>query len=112
MSPFDDGYLESFAAALRTHKNLECLAPGLTDPEVNAVQEAFGIVFPPDLRAGLQFALPIGGRFPNWREANDADLHRQLDTPFSGIWFDVENCGLWLDEWVQSRPTSNLGFEL
>ncbi len=43
------------------------LAPGLSEPELARVEEALGRVLPLDLRALYAAALPVGGRFPDWR---------------------------------------------
>jgi len=71
----------------------------MTDSEINGVGQHFGFTFPPDLRTVLQFALPIGKGFPNWRNGSDADLLSRMNGPFEGIWFDVEHNGFWLPEW-------------
>lgn len=78
---------------------------GLTDAEVAAAEGRFGFRFPPDLRAFLQTALPLGERFPNWRSGNEADLREWLDMPRQGILFDIEHNGFWLDEW-RPRPVA------
>jgi len=44
---------------------------GLSDAEVQRTEESYGVRFPPDLRAFLQTALPLGSPFPNWRTADD-----------------------------------------
>lgn len=44
---------------------------GLSDAEVTGVEERFDFVFPPDLRAFLQHALPVSHGFPNWRSSED-----------------------------------------
>ncbi|MCW2778560.1 MAG: hypothetical protein JWN17_2285 [Frankiales bacterium] len=42
-------------------------APGLTEAELVAVEEALGRQLPLDLRALYAAALPVGPRFPDWR---------------------------------------------
>ena len=42
-------------------------APGLTEPELAAVEQALGRVLPLDLRALYAVVLPVGPRFPDWR---------------------------------------------
>jgi hypothetical protein len=71
---------------------------GLADAEVADVEGRFGFHFPPDLRAFLQTALPVGREFPNWRSEPDSLIRERLDLPLEGILFDVDN-GFWLPEW-------------
>jgi hypothetical protein len=78
---------------------------GLSDSEVEAVQDRFGFHFPPDLRAFLQTALPVGERFPNWRSGNVTSLRKWLDLPLAGVCFDVEHNAFWLQDWGP-RPAS------
>ena len=70
---------------------MERFDPGLTDAEIESVQRKCGLIFPPDLRAFLQFALPVGIQFPNWREGPDEELLRRLGWPLHSFWFDVQN---------------------
>jgi hypothetical protein len=74
-------------------------ARGLTDSEVEHVENKFNFRFPPDLRAFLQAALPIGERFPDWRSGNDDQLRERLNWPLHGLLFDVEHNAFWLAEW-------------
>lgn len=43
------------------------VAPGLSEAELAAVEEALGRVLPLDLRALYAAVLPVGPRFPDWR---------------------------------------------
>ncbi len=84
---------------------------GLTDTEIQAVEEKFGFVFPPDLRIFLQNALPVSDGFYNWRlalssEETAASLHEMLDWPLDGILFDMEHNGFWADVW--GEPPTDL----
>jgi hypothetical protein len=72
---------------------------GLTDVEVDRVQAEFCFRFPPDLRAFLQTAMPVGKGFPDWRNGPSDALAKQLGIPLRGILFDVEHNAFWLDEW-------------
>jgi hypothetical protein len=78
---------------------------GMTDTEVAMTEAKFGFRFPPDLRAFLQTALPIGERFPNWRSGDYSDLCDWLELPLRGILFDIEHNRFWLTEWGP-RPQS------
>ena len=54
-------------------------AEGLSDAEVHSAEENYGFQFPPDLRAFLQTALPLGSPpFPNWRLADDPYIREAL----------------------------------
>jgi len=99
----DRRYLDVLFGVLESHPEVERIEPGLTDEEVQAVQHTFKFWFPPDLRGLLQFAVPVGKLFPNWRDPGGADLQARFDWPFEGIRFDVEQSGFWLQEWG-SRP--------
>jgi hypothetical protein len=72
---------------------------GLTEAELQSTEGKFGFRFPPDLRAFLQAGLPVGERFPNWRNEPEASLRKRLRIPAEGILFDVEHNGFWLSEW-------------
>src|SRR5215213_8529491 len=76
---------------------------GLSDHEVKALQQRFGIRFPPDMRFFLQTAVPVSSAFPNWR--GDADALRQgfVDRPDEGVLFDVEHADFWRVGWGR-RP--------
>jgi hypothetical protein len=106
----DKAYLETVAAALRRHHQFERFDQGMADSEIDCVEQHFGFTFPPDLRTVLQFALPIGTGFPDWRNGSETDLLSRMNGPLDGIWFDVEHNGFWLPEWgtVPSDPQSRL----
>ncbi|WP_422929259.1 hypothetical protein [Singulisphaera sp. PoT] len=72
---------------------------GMSDGEIVAAERRFGFRFPPDLRDFLQTALPKGPEFPDWRSGDEAALREWLDIPRSGVLFDIERNGFWLDEW-------------
>lgn len=72
---------------------------GLSDAELNAIEARSHFVFPPDLRAFLQAALPVSHGFVDWRALSDAQLTGYLDAPFEGIAFDIDVNIFWLPEW-------------
>ena len=76
---------------------------GLSEAEAERVERTFGFRFPPDLREFLQAGLPVGGRFPNWRDEDEALLRERLRQPLEGVLFDVEHNGFWLPAWGE-RP--------
>jgi hypothetical protein len=73
--------------------------PGLGEAEVSDTENRFQFWFPPDLRAFLQTALPVGDGFPNWRTDDESVLRDWLDIPRQGVLFDVESNDFWLPEW-------------
>jgi len=94
----DRRYLERLLTILEAHSEVDRLDPGLSDIEIRAVEGRFRFTFPPDLSGLLQFMVPIGKHFPNWRGDPD-ELQKYFDLPFEGVWFDVEHNGFWLSEW-------------
>jgi hypothetical protein len=74
-------------------------APGLTAAEVDRAEDAYALVFPPDLRELLMFALPVSPGWPDWRVLDDARIRAQLRAPYEGICFDIEHNAFWLDAW-------------
>jgi hypothetical protein len=86
-------------------------APGLTDAEIEAAEAAHHFHFPPDLRAFLQVALPVGqlptgghSKFPDWQNPTDNYILSELDWPAHGVCFDVESKRFWLPEWGPRPP--------
>src|SRR5262245_44773204 len=101
-------YLERLATVLRSRTDLvDRLDPGLCDAEIDAIQNRFHFTFPPDFRAVLQYVLPIGEQWPDWRNGSDHDIQTKFDWPLEGVQFDVENAGFWLDEWGPKPPDSS-----
>src|SRR5436305_11101499 len=91
----DSAYREITHRALQLHHGFERLDAGLDDSEIEAIQRRFGFTYPPDLRAVLRFAQPIGRHFPNWRGDSDEQLLVRLNAPLEGILFDVDHNGIW-----------------
>ena len=80
------------------------LAPGLTAGEIDRAEQTYALVFPPDLRELLMFALPVSAGWPDWRAGDDPRIRAQLRAPYEGICFDIEHDAFWLDAWG-ARPT-------
>jgi hypothetical protein len=74
-------------------------AEGLTDAETASAEQRYGFRFPPDLRALLQYALPISKGFPDWRNGNEEAIRERLDWPLVSMCFDIEHNVFWLDSW-------------
>jgi len=72
-------------------------APGLTDEEVSQIEARYGFRFPPDLRAFLQYALPISSSWVNWRDDAEEKIRSRLDWPAEGICFDIQHNDFWMD---------------
>ena len=74
-------------------------APGLTESEVQRAEKSYGLTFPPDLRMLLNFALPIGKDWPNWREIHSPAIWKMLKWPYEGMCFDIEHNAFWPQKW-------------
>lgn len=103
MTDPSDQWIQSAVDVLRRHPEVERIEAGLSNTEIAAIEGRFGFAVPPDLRTFLQNVLPIGQRFPNWRDVGSSDLISRLDLPLDEIWFDVEHSDFWLAEWG-SKP--------
>jgi hypothetical protein len=75
------------------------LAAGLSENELRCAEHVHGFRFPSDLRTFLACALPIGARFPDWRNPDSAALHDWMAQPFDGIAFDIEHAAFWWNAW-------------
>lgn len=77
---------------------------GLSDKEVETIEQTFDFIFPEDLKRFLQTALPVSGSFANWRYAINNEKGRQriinrFCWPLEGMLFDIRNNDFWLDQW-------------
>src|SRR5690348_10376070 len=88
------------------------LGKGLTDSEVDRAQNKYGFRFPPDLRELLQYGLPIGPAFPNWRDEPDESIRSRLSWPLEGIEFDIAQNGFWMEEWGPKPDDVDTAFEI
>ena len=78
---------------------------GLSDNEIVLVEVQYHIHFPPDLRALLQYALPVSDKFPNWRRSSEDSIMTRLNAPYEGIYFDIEYNNFWWEAWG-ARPAT------
>jgi hypothetical protein len=79
---------------------------GLTDEEIEQIeQHDYLIKFPKDLKAFLQYKLPISDGFPNWRDESKIKITKWLNEPLQGICFDIDNNNFGLNSWG-TKPTS------
>lgn len=85
---------------------------GLSDKEVQQIENKFNLRFPPDLQYFLQKELPISNGFVNWRlglqsKIEAMDIRKRIDWPFSGIVFDIEHNAFWMEEWGEKSNDLN-----
>ncbi|WP_330279212.1 hypothetical protein OHO83_09655 [Streptomyces sp. NBC_00569] len=77
---------------------------GMSERELDQVEEHWGFRFAPEHRTLLGAGLPTGGRsWPDWRDGDAKDLAERLARPVDGVLFDVEHNGFWHPEW-DPRP--------
>jgi hypothetical protein len=95
------------AAALRLRAAWPSFEPGLTPHEFARVEAEYGFRFADDHRAFLAAGLPVGDRFPDWRDGSPDSLAEQLSTPVEGVLFDVRYNKFWYEAWGP-RPSHKL----
>ncbi|MGI5196310.1 hypothetical protein ACQEVY_22115 [Streptomyces sp. CA-288835] len=79
---------------------------GMSDWELDQVEERWGFRFAPEHRTLLGAGLPTGGRsWPDWRDGDAEELAERLAWPIDGVLFDVEHSGFWHPE-RDPRPAS------
>jgi hypothetical protein len=92
--------------------------PGLTDQEIEGIQRTCALTFPSDLRALLQYALPIEARgpyttrrFPDWR-GNLKEILSYIEMMTLGIAdylkgeYELRGDIIWCDLWGENLATS------
>jgi hypothetical protein len=79
-------------------------AEGLTEAQLKAAEQHFGIKFPPELKAFYSVGLPIGERFPDWRDLTQT--YETLIDLEGGVLFDVEHNNFW---WCGSELSPSWG---
>jgi hypothetical protein len=93
----DENYLKTLVRHLE-EKGIS-FAVGLSDTEINEIESSYGFHFPPDLKAFLQYALPVSERFLNWRKDPEDEIRDRLEWPLGGMCFDIKHSTFWLKEW-------------
>ncbi len=66
--------------------------PGLSDEEINKIEEIYDISFPASLLKFYCTVMPIGERFPNWRdfsEKNIRELKERMFLPYKWLSGDI-----------------------
>jgi hypothetical protein len=94
--PGEIGYLER-AVSTMTEQGVR-FAPGLSDEELTEVERLYALRIPPDLKSLLQFAVPLGAKFPDWRGPR-TQMRSLLSRPLEGILFDAEHNDFWAPSW-------------
>jgi hypothetical protein len=75
------------------------IQPPLTDAELTRVEAEFGFTFADDHRAFLAAGLPVGDRWPDWRNGSTEQLGERLEWPVEGVLFDVVHNVYWAGSW-------------
>jgi hypothetical protein len=75
------------------------LADGLTDGEVELIENRFGFRFGPDHRELVTTCLPLGEGWPDWRDGTDSELQSRLDWPVDSVVFSIEHGDFWPPSW-------------
>lgn len=79
---------------------------GMSERELDQVEERWQFRFAPQHRTLLGAGLPTGSRgWPDWRGRDPENLAEQLSAPVDGVLFDVERSGFWHPDW-DPRPTA------
>ncbi|MFF3336798.1 hypothetical protein ACFYWX_46165 [Streptomyces sp. NPDC002888] len=77
---------------------------GMSERELDGVEERWGFRFAPEHRTLLGAGLPTGRRdWPDWRDGDPEDLAARLARPVDGVLFDVEHNAFWHPDW-DPRP--------
>jgi hypothetical protein len=68
------------------------LSPGLSESEIDRLEERHGFHLAPDHRVMLSIALSLDrdGRWPDWRKGDPDVLRKRVEWPIEGILFDVQ----------------------
>ncbi|TXS40920.1 hypothetical protein EAO75_39400 [Streptomyces sp. uw30] len=80
------------------------IKPGMSERELDQVEERWGFRYAPEHRTLLSAGLPTGSRsWPDWRDGDPEDLAERLARPVDGVLFDVKHNGFWHPDW-DPRP--------
>ncbi|MET0425302.1 MAG: hypothetical protein ABW046_15570 [Actinoplanes sp.] len=95
------------AAELLAASGRFLIGPGLTDPELTAIEAEFGFTFAADHRAFLAAGLPTGRSWPDWRGPDREALRERLAWPVEGVLFDVAENEFWYAGWGPRPPATD-----
>ncbi len=76
------------------------------------MERRFGFKFGPDHLELLTEVLPIGQRWPDWRNDSDAKLRDMLGSPTDGVLFDITSNAFWPSGWGNRPPNMSDALEL
>lgn len=97
----DGDYLEGVVMAM-TRLGVRFTA-GLGSEELASIEKTYALQIPPDLKALLQYAVPVGDKFPDWR-GPIGEMEKLLSWPLEGLLFDVERNNFWVSSWGPRPP--------
>jgi hypothetical protein len=112
----DEGVALGIAAAQRLATlGRTVIRPGLTERELDEVEQRFGFQFADDHRAFLAAGLPVWTAgdddpdkttdlgWPDWRDGDRGQLRAHLDFALEGALASIKN-GYWHPWWGDDRP--------
>ncbi|MER5581127.1 hypothetical protein ABT090_05635 [Streptomyces asoensis] len=100
-SPLTSQDAEALLAMISARADVQ---PGMSERELDHVEERWGFRFAPEHRTLLGAGLPTGGRnWPDWRDGEPEGLAKRLAWPVDGVLFDVEHNSFWHPDW-EPRP--------
>jgi hypothetical protein len=67
--------------------------------ELEDIQDRWKLRFPPDLLELMRCRRPLLTGGFDWLKTSPSEIQRALEWPFEGLWFDVQENGLWWPEW-------------
>lgn len=88
------------------------VAEGLSEAELNAVEQRFGFRFAADHRTFLRAGLPLGEGWPDWRAGDPGELGRRLAAPVEGVLFDVGHYAFWHPAWGERPAGSDVALRI
>lgn len=80
---------------------------GYSQAELEDIQDHWKLRFPPDLLELMRRRRPLMPGGFDWLVSSPAEIQRILEWPLEGLWFDVQENGLWWPEWGE-KPEAPL----
>lgn len=84
---------------------------GLSNFEIEIAEDKYEFKFPPDLKEFLQFALPMGEKWIDWRNGDEKKIKTRFEWVSEGFCFDIEHNGFWLKSWGDKPNNLESAFE-
>ncbi len=105
--PYQGGFFLDFTKIIdQLKKKFVDFEKGLSEKEMEVVENRYGILFPPDLKLFLMTEMPVSSGFIDWRDdssENISEVKSRLGIPLEGLIFDIKYNHYWFDAWGQ-RP--------